>query len=265
MNHTPTLSFDFSGPIPTAGSQDINGFRLATTRCSVDMGIRPCPPHKENVASFLQSVIADLNTLKGGSKPPVIRAHSDQAKEFLSQHVMEWLKEKGIRQTFTSAYDSQTNGVAERWINLIKTKATVLLASKFLHTSFWCYAVAWVARCYNQEVLGQEPRKNLPDFGQLLLVPVKRNNKLEERGRLGIMAGTYLGIPNGLIVLSVHNNSIQEMYTAHVDQRHSVSRIAGLSSVMKRIQIKLLVSVTKAKYLGRFLFQNLPLLKNECQ
>ena len=144
------------------------------------------------------------------------RVHSDQAKEFLSHMVMEWLKEQGIRQTFTSAYDSQANGVAERWINLIKTKATVLLASKYMHTSFWCYAVAWVARCYNQKVLGQKPRKNLPEFGQLLLVRTKRNHKLEERGRLGIMAGTYPDIPNGVIVLSVQNHSIQEIYTAHV-------------------------------------------------
>ena len=159
---------------------------------------------KENVLSCLQSVVADLNTLTGGSKPPVTRVHSDQAKEFLSHHVMEWLKEHGIRQTFTSAYDSQANGVAERWINLIKTKAGVLLASKYMHTSFWCYAVAWVAKCYNQKVLGQKPRKNLPEFGQLLLVRTKRNHKMEER------------YPNGVIVLSVQNNSIQETYTAHV-------------------------------------------------
>ena len=126
---------------------------------------------------------------------------------------MEWLKEQGIRQTFTSTYDAQANGVAERWINLMKTKATVLLASKYMHTSFWRYAVAWVARCYNQKVLGQKPRKNL---GQLLLVRTKRHHKLEERGCLGIMAGTYPGIPNGVIVLSVQNNTIQETYTAHV-------------------------------------------------
>ena len=50
---------------------------------------------KENVLSCLQSVIADLNTLTGGSKPPVTRVHSDQAKEFPSRPVMEWLKEKG--------------------------------------------------------------------------------------------------------------------------------------------------------------------------
>ena len=163
-----------------------------------------------------KSVVADLNTLTGGSKPPVTRVHSNQAKEFLFRPVMEWLKEKGIRQTFTSTYDSQANGVAERWINLIKTKSTALLASRYLPTPFWCYAVAWVTRCYNIKVLGQKPRKNLPEFGQLLLVRVNRENKLQERGSLGIMAGTYPEIANGVIVLSVHNNTVHESYTAHV-------------------------------------------------
>ena len=163
-----------------------------------------------------QSVVADLRTLTGGSKPPVARVHSDQAGEFLSPKVMEWLKEQGIKQTMTSAYDSQANGVAERWLNLIKTKATVLLASKCLHTSFWCYAVAWVAKAYNDKVLGQKPRRTLPAFGQLLLVRTKRDNKLQERGELGIMAGVYPEIPNGVIVLTVENNRIKEQYTAHV-------------------------------------------------
>ena len=58
--------------------------------------------------------------------------------------------------------------------------------------------------------------KNLPEFGQLLLVRVNRDNKLQERGTLGIMAGTYPEIANGVIVLSVHNNTVHESYTAHV-------------------------------------------------
>ena len=217
-DHTPTLSFDFSGPLPAAvtGARYLMVFVWRLQEVRLIWAFALDRRTKENVLSCLQSVVADLNTLTGGSKPPVARVHSDQAKEFLSHMVMEWLKEQGIRQTFTSTYDSQANGVAERWINLIKTKATVLLASKYMHTSFWCYAVAWVARCYNQKVLGQKPRKNLPEFGQLLLVRTKRNHKLEERGSLGIMAGTYPDIPNGVIVLSVHNHSIQEIYTAHV-------------------------------------------------
>ena len=194
-DYTPTLSFDFSGPLPLAviGAKILMVFvwRLHEVRllCAVALVHRT----KENVLACLQSLIADLNTLTGWSKPLVARVHSDQAKEFLSRPAMEWLKEKGIRQTFTSTYDSQANGVAERWLNLVKTKTTTLLASRHLPTAFWCYAVAWVARCYNLKALG----KNLPEFGQLLMVRINRDNNLQERGILGIMAGTYLEIANG--------------------------------------------------------------------
>ena len=131
-DHTPTLSFDFSGPLPAAvtGARYLMVFVWRLQEVRLIWAFALDRRTKENVLSCLQSVVADLNTLTGGSKPPVARVHSDQAKEFLSHMVMEWLKEQGIRQTFTSTYDSQANGVAERWINLIKTKATVLLASK---------------------------------------------------------------------------------------------------------------------------------------
>ena len=90
---------------------------------------------------------------------------------------MEWLKEKGIRQTFTSAYDSQANGVAERWINLIKTKSTALLASRYLpHTLLvLCCGVGY--------------------------------SLLQQQGSWA---------ETGVIVLSVHNNTVHESYTAHV-------------------------------------------------
>ena len=148
-DHTPTLSFDFSGPLPIAvtGAKILMVFVWRLQDIRLLWAFALVRRTKENVLSCLQSVVADLNTLTGGSKPPVTRVHSDQAKEFLSRPVMEWLKEKGIRQTFTSTYDSQANGVAERWINLTKTKSTALLASRYLPTPFWCYAVAWVTRC----------------------------------------------------------------------------------------------------------------------
>ena len=115
-DHTPTLSFDFSGPLPIAvtGAKILMVFVWRLQDIRLLWAFALVHRTKENVLSCLQSVIADLNTLTGGSKPPVTRVHSDQAKEFLSRPVMEWLKEKGIRQTFTSTYDSQANGVAEK-------------------------------------------------------------------------------------------------------------------------------------------------------
>ena len=97
---------------------------------------------------------------------------------------MEWLMHHNIKQTFTSTGDPSANGVAERWIDLVKVKATVLLASRYLPTTLWCYAVPWVAYTYNQKTLGQVPKKTFPEFGQLLLLRTKRDNKFQDRGRI---------------------------------------------------------------------------------
>ena len=183
-DHTPTLSFDFSGPLPAAvtGARYLMVFVWRLQEVRLIWAFALDRRTKENVLSCLQSVVADLTTLTGGSKPPVARVHSDQAKEFLSHMVMEWLRDQGIRQTFTSTYDSQVNGVAERWINLIKTKATVLLASKYMHTSFWCYAVAWVARCYNQKVLGQKPREESSGIRSTAACPNQEKSQVRRKG-----------------------------------------------------------------------------------
>ena len=54
---------------------------------------------------------------------------------------MEWLRDQRMKQTVTSTYGSQANGIAERCNNLIKTKATVVFVSKYLHTSSWWWYV----------------------------------------------------------------------------------------------------------------------------
>ena len=113
-----------------------------------------------------------------------MRVHSDQAGEFLSPVVMDWLKQHNIKQTFTSGYDPAANGVAERWIDLVKIKATVLLAANHLSTAYWNYAVAWVTYAYNNKVLAIPPKKTLPEFGQLILVKSKRDHKLQDKGDL---------------------------------------------------------------------------------
>ena len=222
-DQTPTLSFDFSGPHPVAvtGARFMLLFvwRLDTVRLLWAFAVPG--KTKECVRSCLNDVVAELNTYTGGSKPPVLRIHSDQAREFLSQVVMEWLMQHNIKQTFTSTGDPSSNGAAERWIDLVKVKATVLLASRYLPTAFWCYAVPWVAYTYNQKTLGQVPKTSIPEFGQLILIRTKRDNKLQERAELGIMMGSYPQIPHGVIAVTVQRNkTISEVYTAHVAPAH---------------------------------------------
>ena len=126
-----------------------------------------------------------------------------------------------IKQTFTSTGDPSANGVAERWIDLVKVKATVLLASRYLPTTLWCYAVPWVAYTYNQKTLGQIPKKTIPEFGQLVLLRTKRANKFQDRAELGIMMGLYPQIPHGIVAVTIQRNkTISEVYTAHVAPAH---------------------------------------------
>ena len=78
-DQTPTLSFDFSGPHPVAvtGARFMLLFvwRLDTVRLLWAFAVTG--KTKECVRSCLNDVVAELNTYTGGSKPPVLRIHSD--------------------------------------------------------------------------------------------------------------------------------------------------------------------------------------------
>ena len=93
MQVPPMLSFDFSGllPIAVTGAKILMVFVWRWQDIRLLWAFALVHRTKENVLSCLESVIADLSTLAGGSKPPVTRVHSDHAKEFLLRPVMEWL------------------------------------------------------------------------------------------------------------------------------------------------------------------------------
>ena len=76
-------------------------------------------PH---VVAGLQVALDDLTSLTGGFTAPVLRLHSDKAKEFLAVGVRKLLRAHGIRQTTNSGYDPAANGIAERWVGIIKVR-----------------------------------------------------------------------------------------------------------------------------------------------
>ena len=90
-------------------------------------------------------VLKTLRALTGGSRPPILRLHSDKASEFLSPPIRAYLAQQGVRQTVNSGYDPQANGLAERWIGIVKVRATALLADVRLPPEYWSYACRWVA------------------------------------------------------------------------------------------------------------------------
>ena len=90
-DHTPTLSFDFSGPLPAAvtGARYLMVFvwRLQEVRLLRAFALERRT--KENVLSCLQSVVADLNTLTGGLKATRDPSSLGSGKKNF-YHIMSW-------------------------------------------------------------------------------------------------------------------------------------------------------------------------------
>ena len=58
----------------------------------------------------------------------------------------------------------------------------------------------------------QTPKKPVPEFGQLILVRTKRDNKFQERAELGIMMGFYPQIPHGVIAVTIQRNKPSQKF-----------------------------------------------------
>ena len=80
------------------------------------------------------------------------------------------LTELGIYQSTTGGNDPKSNGLAERYIGIIKHKAAALLGHAELSLSFWYWAAMQVAYVYRSKVLNAPMPKNAPTFGDRVLV-----------------------------------------------------------------------------------------------
>ena len=168
----PILTFDFSGPHPStvhpAKQLMVIVWCLREVRLVWALGVENRDdPH---VVAGLQVALDDLTSLTGGCRAPVLRMHSDKAKEFLAKSVRSLLKAHGIRQTTNSGYDPAANGIAERWVGIVKVRATALLAEHRLPPDYWAYACKWVAYIHNHRVLGIRLNASYPLFGDVVVV-----------------------------------------------------------------------------------------------
>ena len=100
-------------------------------------------------------------------------------------------------QTVNSGYDPQGNGLAERWVGIIKVRATALLADIRLPPQNWSYACRWVAYVHTHRVTEKAINETLPQFG-------------------GVCLGHDNRIAGGVLVVSVVNGVLREVCSAKV-------------------------------------------------
>ena len=176
---THTLRIDIAGPLATSdddftyflvGALRLPGFpllidvRLLTTRTSTEV----CDELEKMVAFFaaLQSEGFPI-----GETCRVKRVHSDRAGEFTAPYFARFIaNHRTIHHSFTSGYDPQANGTAERAVGLIKSLAARCLANFSLDGSYWSFAVRYAAQSLLCRAL-QLRQKSLP-FGTTVVAQV---------------------------------------------------------------------------------------------
>ena len=218
--HLPVFTFDFSGPHPRKVNMAqyllVAVWSLGHMRLLWAFGVES--RQTSVVLPCLQSCFEDLRALTGGSRPPILRLHSDKASEFLSPPIRAYLSQQGVRQTVNSGYDPQANGLAERWIGIVKVRATALLADVRLPPEYWSYACRWVAYVHTHRVTEIPINKTLPHFGDVVVMhqAFKKPPSFENRGSTGVCLGHDTRISGGVLVVSVINGEMKEVCTAKV-------------------------------------------------
>ena len=216
--HLPVFTFDFSGPHPRKVNmaQYLAVWSLGHMRLLWAFGVES--RQTSVVLPCLQSCFEDLRALTGGSRPPILRLHSDKASEFLSPPIRAYLSQQGVRQTVNSGYDPQANGLAERWGGIVKVRATALLADVRLPPEYWSYACRWVAYVHTHRVTEIPINKALPHFGDVVVIhqAFKKPPSFENRGSTGVCLGHDTRIAGGVLVVSVVNGEMKEVCSAKV-------------------------------------------------
>ena len=221
--HLPVFTFDFSGPHPhrvnAAQYLLVCVWSLGDMRLVWAYGIES--RQSTVVLHCVQASFEDLRSLTGGSRPLVFRLHSDKAREFLSPVNRTYMSQQGVRQTVNSGYrgyDPQGNGLAERWIGIVKVRATALLADVRLPPEYWSYACRWVAYVHTHRVTEIAINKLLPRFGDVVVVhqALKKPPYFENRGVTGVCLGHDNHIARGVLLVSVINGAFKEVCSPKV-------------------------------------------------
>ncbi|OLP75490.1 Copia protein [Symbiodinium microadriaticum] len=94
---------------------------------------------------------------------PILRVHSDRARELRAVALKRWFLERGAYSTYTEGQTPQANGRAEAAVRYVKTQAKKLLTTSGLPMSTWPLAMSYATWAQRQKVL--YPSKEILPFG----------------------------------------------------------------------------------------------------
>ena len=107
------------------------------------------------VARAIRSIFAEIRCILGENI--VLKAHSDAGGEFVNHEMETYLTDQGIWQTKTAGYDPKGNGRAERFVGILKHKATTFLLHSKTPLDVWYWALMQAAYEYRCNILATPP------------------------------------------------------------------------------------------------------------
>ena len=95
---------------------------------------------KAEVIAAVFDMVAQIHSM-AGTRPEVVRLHSDCAAEFVAKDMKEAAEQKGIFRTMSVPYEHASNGRAERAIRYLKERATKYILESGAPSELWPYAL----------------------------------------------------------------------------------------------------------------------------
>lgn len=152
---------------------------------------------------------------------------TDNGREFINENFRKHLNESGIGHQKTVPYNPQSNGRVERANRVLLDRARTMLNDSKLPPKFWAEAVA--TACHVSNLTPRKEKTNTPFelfFGRkpslehlrvfgcvaFFYVPKQQRDKLEPRGKIGIMVG-YARSRSGYRIYDIKNKKIIEERT----------------------------------------------------
>ncbi|OLQ10709.1 Retrovirus-related Pol polyprotein from transposon TNT 1-94 [Symbiodinium microadriaticum] len=134
---------------------------------------------------------------------PVVRCHSDRARELTSDSLRAWLVERDILPTTGEGQAPQQNGRAEAVVKSLKGRAKQLLHATALPRQLWPMAMTYAAFAQRETTLSRA--KDLLPFGTPTHIRTKvygtgGRHDLELRWAKGRYVGPAQDIPRGSVV-----------------------------------------------------------------
>ena len=158
------LSIDITGPFKK-GFSEYRYALIGNFNVPESASLYFCRPLrrrlKAEVIAAVFDMVAQIHSM-AGTRPEVVRLHSDCAAEFVAKDMKEAAEQKGIFRTMSVPYEHASNGRAERAIRYLKERATKYILESGAPSELWPYALCEAAIVQREEVLNLKKIKNQP-------------------------------------------------------------------------------------------------------